>query len=322
MWLAAMASVDRLRCISLSGTGWGEGECSLGLDERMGKASCCFCCCCCCCILSMGAEVRLAADVAASLEGELGSGVLDTGSKILCRPRVGHWLPMLASAVPMLLPSVSVDIVGTATATNLTVHQVRQLEPKSVSDLPRSKQHNASPPSGNHPPTCLDRPIQRGLARWRDGWLATPEPTLQASKPRKARHVNVTAQSSAVPPSPSLHTLPSSCPLRRPARERDCVTLLTGSRLPARPAFQPDPSPFLSLHPNWVYRRSTVTATSRSPATPPLRRVVSHNHTVLPTQSSVPAVANTPTANRGKRHCRSGREVNDPPCYLGYPFGT
>lgn len=56
-----------------------------------------------------------------------------------------------------------------------------------------------------------------------------------------------------------------------------------------------------------------MTATSRSPATPPLRRVVSHNHTVLPTRSSVPAVANTPTANRGKRHRRSGREVNDPP---------
>lgn len=150
------------------------------------------------------------------------------------------------------------------------------------------------------------------MVRWLAGHSRTNPPSKQASKPRKARHVNVTAQSSAVPPSPSLHTLPSSCPLRRPARERDCVTLLTGSRLPARPPFQPDPFPH-GLHPNWAYRRSTVTATSRSPATPPLRRVVSHNHTVLPTRSSVPAVANTPTANRGKRHRRSGREVNGPP---------
>lgn len=94
----------------------GGRECSLRLEERLERLERVSCCCCCCCTWDMGAEVRLAGDVAASFQGERGSGVLGTRSKILCGPRAGHWQPMLASAMPMLLPSVFVDIAGMATA--------------------------------------------------------------------------------------------------------------------------------------------------------------------------------------------------------------
>lgn len=155
------------------------------------------------------------------------------------------------------------------------------------------------------------------MARWLAGHSRT-QPSKQA--PEKLATSMLQPSPAAPcpfpfsPRTPLLLSPAASSQRKRLLHSPDRFSPACPPTLPARPIPSPD-----SLHPNWAYRRNTVTATSSTPTTP---RCVEWSCTItpcFPTRSSVPVVANTPTANRGKRHRRSGREVSEP-LLPGLPF--